>query len=365
MRRHLRMNAPACLTAAAAVAIFSVLAGPASASDESCSGSSCKSADTSAASGAFLARRKGLLDSEAPERTSVDRTPTAIDNPDKPLGSTVTVDEQGNATNVEFSVSLSEITAAGERSEKPQPGLIDLWAEGRVHNYQTRNTDNGSLSVLYLGTSSRIGDDMKVGALAQIDRGSETYDYGGANLAATGWMAGPYMSARLMPGVVFNGRAAWGTTEDKAGPGAPREEVDRSLLRGKLTGTRDVSGWKVAPSVGVVYLEDAVRDGGTGALKTEGTGKVEVLPTISKRFEQGDTYIEPKAAVGGFVGFNDFSQLQTTAEEDVRLKAQAGVTYGVKEGSSVTATGGLESAGTTAPESFTGRLQFNMPLGGN
>lgn len=364
MRRHLGTNAPACLRAAAALAIMAALAGSASASDESCSGSTCKSDSANAASGAFLARRKGLLDADAPERTSVDRTPTRIDNPDKPLGSTVTVDDQGNATNVEFSVSLSEITAAGERSKKPEPGLIDLWAEGRVHNYQTGTTDNGNLSVLYLGTSSRIGDDVKIGALAQIDRGMETYDYGGANLAATGWMAGPYMSMRLMPGVVFDGRAAWGTTEDNVS-GFGREEVDRSLLRGKLTGTRDVSGWKVAPSVGVVYLEDAVRDGDTGTLKTEGTGKVEVLPTISKRFDQGDTYIEPQAAVGGFVGFNDFSQLQSTAEDDVRLKAQAGVTYGVKEGSSVTATGGLESAGTTAPESFTGRLQFNMPLGGN
>lgn len=357
---------PSCLYAAAALAALAAVTGPAAASDDGCSGSTCAATQANSASGAFLARRKGLLDADAPQRTSVDRTPAPIDDPNKPLGSNVTVDEDGNPTKVEFSVSLSEITAATERSKKPEPGLIDLWAEGRVHSYQTGTTDNGNLSVLYLGTSSKIGSDVKVGALAQIDRGNETYDYRGGDMAATGWMAGPYMSMRLMPGLVFNSRAAWGTTENNAGGFGTREEVERRLLRGKLTGTHDVAGWQVAPSVGVVYLEDAVRDGDTGALKSEGTGKVEVLPQISRRFEDGDTYIEPKAAVGGFVGFNDLSQLNTSlvTEEELRLKAQAGVTYGIKEGSSVTATGGLESAGVAQPESFTGRLQFNMPLGG-
>ena len=346
---------------AAALFVAAVAFGPAPLSADDGS-----SAEDAAANGAFLSRRKGLLNADAPERTSVDRNPARIDDPNKPLGSNVTVDDAGNATKVEFSVSLSEITAATKRSKKPEPGLVDLWAEGRVHNYQTGSTDNGNLSVLYLGTSSRIGSDIKIGALAQIDRGSETYDYRGADMAATGWMAGPYMSMRLMPGVVFDGRAAWGTTEDDAVIFGGHEETDRSLLRGKLTGTRDVAGWKVAPSVGVVYVEDAVRDGATGALESDGSGKVEVLPQVSRRFEDGDTYVEPQAAVGGFVGFDDLSELDTrlATEEDVHLKAQAGVKVGVKEGSSVTATGGVESTGVEAPESFTGRLQFNVPLGG-
>ena len=40
------------------------------------------------------------------------------------------------------------------------------------------------------------------------------------------------------------------------------------------------------------------------------------------------------------------------------------VAYGVKDGSSVSATGGVESGTTSAAmQNWTGRLQFNVPLG--
>ncbi len=53
----------------------------------------------------------------------------------------------------------------------------------------------------------------------------------------------------------------------------------------------------------------------------------------------------------------------TGSEADLHLKAEAGVALGVKDGSRLEATGGVESAGTTAPETWTGRLQLNVPLG--
>ena len=126
--------------------------------------------------------------------------------------------------------------------------------------------------------------------------------------------------------------------------------TNRRLMRGKLTGTREVEGWNVAPSVGLVYLEDAVRDDTTGSTKAAGTGRIEVLPKVSRRFAvDGDTFIEPRAAVGGFVGFDEFSALKATTvttgnAADMHLKAEAGVALGVKEGSSLQATGGVESA---------------------
>jgi hypothetical protein len=269
-------------------------------------------------------------------------------------------------------VSLSEIAAATSGSKKPEPTLVDLWVEGRMQNYGVTGTEvgssDGNLGVLYVGTRSMIGSNVLVGALAQLDRGIETTQHGPAEMAATGWMAGPYMSMKLGSGVVFDGRAAWGTTEN-AIPGEELNdgETERSLVRAKLTGTRDVKGWKVAPSVGVVYLEDAVRDGATGEATAQGAGRVEVLPEVSRRFEVGsETYIEPRAALGGFLGFEDFTALNhtitTDAAADVQLKAEAGVAVGVKEGTSLQATGGVESGTAAIPENWTGRLQLNVPL---
>ena len=128
-------------------------------------------------------------------------------------------------------------------------------------------------------------------------------------------------------------------------------------------------GWSVAPSVGLVYIEDAVRDPASGAARAAGTGKVEVLPEVSKRFAVDDvTFIEPRAALGAFVGFDDLQALNPSVPSvrptDVQLKAEAGVAYGVKDGSSLQATGGVESGtSTTAPQNWTGRLQLSVPLG--
>lgn len=330
----------------------------------------CTSASVTAADAAFLARRKDLVNASDPDRIRINRERTPIADPKKPLGSSVAVDDKGNPTQVELSVSLSELLAAGSPGKKPAPGPVDLWVEGRMQNYAVDSTDSGNLGVLYFGTSSMIGPDIKTGALVQLDRGIETERYGGEHLAATGWMAGPYVSMNLGHGVIFDGRAAWGTTENiSSGLGVETAtgQTDRRLLRAKLTGTRQVEGWQVAPSVGFVYAEDAVRDALTNDMRAEGTGKVEVLPEVSRRFQlNGDTFVEPRAALGGYMGFDDLSQLNTSvsgAESELHLKAEAGVAFGVVEGTTLNATGGVESGTASTPDTWSGRLQLNMPLG--
>ena len=332
----------------------------------------CNSAQSAAANAAFLARRKDLLSAQDPDRISIDRAPKPIADPGKPLASAVALDEQGNPRQVEFSVSLSELEAAAHPGKKPDPGLVDLWVEGRMQNYEASDADlgvsNGNLGILYLGTRTMLGPDILVGGLAQLDRGIESDTLEETRLAATGWMAGPYVSMKLGSGVVFDGRAAWGQTQNVvAGDGSGVAETDRQLVRAKVTGTRDIGGWKVAPSLGLVYLEDAVRDDASGATKAVGTGRVEILPEVSRRFQiDGDTFIEPRAGVGGFVGFDDLNALNpmitTETGADLHLKAEAGLAVGVKDGSSLEAAAGVESGSTTTPETWSGRLQLNVPL---
>ncbi len=336
---------------------------------------SCTPTYTEAANAAFLERRKALLNERDPDRLRIDRAATPVVSADKPLSSTVAVDDDGRPKNVEFSVSVSEIAAAANGNKVAEPGIIDFWLQGRMQSYASSSLDmgtsNGNLGVLYLGTRSTIGPDIMLGALAQLDRGVESSKYDAPEMAAKGWMAGPYMSMRLGSGVVLDGRAAWGETENAvASPDIDDSLTERRLVRGKLTGAREVYGWSVAPSVGLVYIEDAVRDPASGAAaRAAGTGKVEVLPEVSKRFAVDDvTFIVPRAALGAFVGFEDLQALNPSVPSvrptDVQLKAEAGVAYGVKDGSSLQATGGVESGtSTTAPQNWTGRLQLSVPLG--
>jgi hypothetical protein len=329
----------------------------------------CLSTATEAANAAFLERRKSLLNANDPDRLRIDRAPTPIANPDKPLSSTVSIGEDGRAKDVGFSVSLSEITAAAQGNKKIDPGLVDFWLEGRMQSYDAGLESGGNLGVLYLGTRSMLSPDIMVGAMAQLDRGVETYSDDTPEMAARGWMFGPYMSMKLGAGVVFDGRVAWGETENVVSSDAFDDSLtQRRLVRGKLTGTREFGGWKVAPSVGLVYIEDAVRDSASSETVAAGTGKVEVLPEVSKRFALDDeTYIEPRAALGAFVGFDDLQALNpavpSVVPTDVQLKAQAGVAVGVKDGTSLQATGGVESGASTTSENWMGRLQLNVPLG--
>ena len=327
----------------------------------------CASAQANAANAAFLARRKDLLNAKDPDRIRIDRAPTPMANPDKPLASSIAVDDQGNPRQVEFSVSLSEITAVAHPGQNPQPALVDLWLAGRMENYAASADQSGNLGVLYLGTRTKLGPDILVGGLAQFDRGIEETDYGNAQMAATGWMAGPYLSMRLGSGVVFDGRAAWGETENMVPSYEADQATERRLVKARITGTREIEGWKVAPSLGLVYLEDAVRDSDSGETKAAGTGRIEFLPEVSRRFQVNDeTFVEPRAAVGGFVGFDDLSALgpmvQSGSGADLHMKAEAGVAVGIKEGAELQATGGVESSASAEQESWTGRLQLNVPL---
>ena len=91
---------------------------------------SCTSTLTEAANAAFLDRRKALLNQRDPDRLRIDRAATPIANAEKPLSSTVAVDDEGRPKDVEFSVSVSEITAASNGGKAVEPSLIDFWLEG-------------------------------------------------------------------------------------------------------------------------------------------------------------------------------------------------------------------------------------------
>jgi hypothetical protein len=90
------------------------------------------------------------------------------------------------------------------------------------------------------------------------------------------------------------------------------------------------------------------------------------MPELKRRFDvDSETFIEPRAAVGGFMSFDDFSKINpatVTAAPDLHMKAEAGVAVGVKDGMNLEAKGGVESGGEAQPDNWMGRFQFNVPL---
>jgi hypothetical protein len=209
-----------------------------------------------------------------------------------------------------------------------------------------------------------------LGYLAQFDQAGEESRYSGG-VSASGWMAGPYMSIRFGHGIVFDGRAAWGTAQNLPnGVMLDTASADRGLVRGTLRGTRQVGGWTVAPSVGLSYVEDTLSHQGAAFSDPgpAGTGRLDVLPEVKRRFElNSGTYVEPRIAAGGFLSFDDISRLApggvTVDAPDLHWKAEAGVAVGVKDSMNLQATGGVETRGEAAADNWTGKLRLNVPLG--
>ena len=325
---------------------------------------------------AFRERRTDILRSQDPDRVRIDRPQAAPVTKIEGIGEGGDADNTGKPQNATLSVSVSEIAAASDPSKKHDPGILDFWFEGRYQPYEAADVTglpmDGNMSVMYAGTKYMFGPDIMLGALAQFDAAQEIAIKNRGSISGSGWMTGPYTSIRFGPGVVFDGRMAWGTAEtggsylENGG-----ETSERRLVRGTLRGSRQYSGWTVTPTVGMSYLEDKPLNQNpveAEGASTVGQGRLEVMPEVKRRFSVNETtFVEPRAAAGGFVAFDDLSKLNHAIPygeiPDVQMKAEAGVAMGVKDGLNVEAKGGVETSATPdTRDTWSGRLQLNMPL---
>lgn len=330
----------------------------------------CSSVEAAAAERALLDRRKAFLAGRDPDRIRIDRPAGEAKALD---GLTPSATDGALPRDVKASISLSELASAMKVGMPHQASILDFWFEGRFSSYETVDVNarqaDGSFSEMYFGSKYMLGPDIMLGYLAQFDQtGEDTLP--GSSLKASGWMAGPYMSVRFGHGIFFDGRAAWGVSETlPAGVSMTSQAADRGLVRGTLRGERQVSGWTVAPSVGLSYAEDtAAFEGSSDEAATAGTGRLDVLPEVKRRFDlNSTTYVEPRVAAGGFLSFDNLAEIApggiTATAPDLHWKAEAGIAYGVKDSMNVEAKGGVESGGEEAPDTWSGRLQLNMPLG--
>ncbi|WP_139247813.1 autotransporter outer membrane beta-barrel domain-containing protein [Hyphomicrobium sp. CS1GBMeth3] len=331
----------------------------------------CVSVARASAERALADRRRAFLANRDPDRIRIDRPRTEA----KPIDS-YTASETGGAMPREAaaSISLSELAAAMKMGDPSAPSIMDFWFEGRHQTYDTIDMDSrlndGNFSTMSMGGHYMLGPDIMLGYLTQFDQLGEYSRYSGG-VSTKGWTTGPYMSVRFGHGIIFDGRAAWGNTEI-APNGVMLDTVpaERSMVRGTLRGTRQVNGWTLAPSVGLSYVEDTpkFRDTAFSEATTVGTGRLDVLPEMKRRFDlDSKTYIEPRIAAGGFLSFDDISRLApggiTGADPDLHWKAEAGVAVGVKDSMSLQATGGVETGGQTTNDNWLGKLQLNVPLG--
>ena len=113
--------------------------------------------------------------------------------------------------------------------------------------------------MLYVGLDYQLHPAILVGMLVQFDWMSESSTMLGTSANGQGWMAGPYLSARLTRNLFFDARAAWGRSDNRVDPlGIYTDSfsTDRSLVSGKLTGNWSFGAVQFRPSAEVIYFHE-------------------------------------------------------------------------------------------------------------
>lgn len=192
----------------------------------------------------------------------------------------------------------------------------DVWVEGRYSGFNddTGNFDrDGHVGVLYLGSDYRITPDMIVGGLVQFDWAKDESSPLVSKVDGSGWMIGPYLSARVHENIYFDLRAAWGRSSndiDDAGASGSFDTT-RWLVRGALAGNWQYYAWRITPSAELAYIKESsdsyTNSGGTFvAAQDVALGRLQFGPEVGYRFvHSADSFIEPFGAIRGVWDFDN------------------------------------------------------------
>lgn len=122
-------------------------------------------------------------------------------------------------------------------------------------------------SVAHLGADRLVRDSLAVGFMLQADRADETPAEGG-RLRGSGWLAGPYLSAEIAPGLYLGLRGAIGASDNTAqlapaGDGrvfTARFTARRSLWRASLRGETRIGAMTLTPALDLAAMREAIPD---------------------------------------------------------------------------------------------------------
>ncbi len=228
---------------------------------------------------------------------------------------------------------------------------------------------------MYFGADYQVMPGLLIGALMQFDFADETSGPLGSDVEGDGWMAGPYLSARLTDNLFFDARAAWGRSDNLISPfGTYTDNADgeRWMVRADLTGELRADRWRVSPSIGVAYFnEDIESYSDSNGISITGQsyrlGRLNFGPEIGYSIPMADgSVLEPLVNVQGLWDFDGanpitFNEVPGTTP-DLRAKVQAGVTLTAPWGYSIRATGLYDGLGSDDYKAYGGQLMINIPL---
>ena len=303
--------------------------------------------------------------------------------------------QDGNGQ-MSFSTSLSQIRQSAREREAAQrsdlggvsgpapppgstrPALFDIWIEAHTSMYADDTGGGkrrGNADLLYLGADVLVSKSVLVGALIQFDRAREQSSVLGTSVSGSGWMAGPYITARLSKNVLFDARAAWGQSTNQITPFGTYQDsfaTSRTLMSAKLSGNWHNGAWRFSPSVDVTYFQEQQKaytsvTGAAVADQAVALGRVSIGPEVGYKFKTGNGGVfEPYTSLKALWDFKRDAVVSIGGMDvgtaAVRGKAEAGATYTTPSGVSIKGAASYDGLGDRNFHAIEGKVSVSVPL---
>ena len=340
----------------------------------------------------FLTRRADLILSSEPDpsrrfdrlkRGSGNTGPISFSNDD--LKALLPFTAQGGNGDYGFSTSLpqarraiaSAALALGPDGEVAyiENHRFDAWFEAQYKEFDAGADRRGDFGIAYAGVDYLLTPDVLVGALVSFDTMEETTDTG--TVSGDGWMAGPYMTARLAPSLYFDGRLAAGESDNRISPfGVYTDEfpTGRWLSMASLTGEFQRGDWTIRPHASLSYLEERQKSyvDGVGATipgRTVRLGQFKIGPAFTGRFEGAEGRIySPYLKVDAIYNVGDTTGATPAEANDAevegwRARVKAGVSMTTEHGTRLSLGATHDGIGRSDFETWGLTFELSVPIG--
>ncbi len=288
-----------------------------------------------------------------------------------------------------FATSLDQVTRAAAHLEVMQGGQVaqggtaaherrrlDVWVEGGFHRFNGGAGSDGDFAIVHLGADYLVSPGLLVGAVVQYDSLTDSNDGDNSRIDGKGWLAGPYVTARLQENLYLDARVAGGASDNDVTPtGAYTDNFKstRWLADVSLSGVFTHDQWTLRPNAALSWLADKQKSytgtlGDTIPGQTVSQGQFRFGPTVSRWFlgDNGWRY-EPTLTLDAIYSHADTSGgggfLTTTAGDGDgwRARVAPGISMTDPEGARrLSLTGNYDGIGQSDYEAWGLGVKLNM-----
>ncbi len=229
---------------------------------------------------------------------------------------------------------------------------FDVWVEGLIARFDAAANSDGDFAIIHAGADYLVTPNLLIGVGIQGDW--LNMDTSTGSLDSSGWLAGPYLTARIADGLYLDARAAWGgATFDVSPFGTYTDQVDsdRALYTAALIGEFSFGGnLSVRPEARVSWYKettDAYVDSLSVAIPSVEirTGEVTFGPTFEWSIKQASgAMLVPSIGLDLIWTFQQdntataFTNAPGLDDTGVRGRIEAGLAYESPEGISLGAS---------------------------